>query len=59
MPGFMMIARELLNKNPNPTLEEIKDGLSGNLCRCGCYPAIAQATLHAAEKIRDRKAVAK
>ena len=51
-PGFVMTARAFLNENPNPTLEQIKEALSGNICRCGCYAAIAQAVLHAAEKIR-------
>lgn len=46
-PGFVMTTKALLNENPKPTLTEIKDGLSGNLCRCGCYPAIAQAALKA------------
>jgi len=45
-----MTAKGLLSENPDPTLEEVKEGLSGNLCRCGCYPAIAQATLRAAKK---------
>ncbi|MCU0486310.1 MAG: (2Fe-2S)-binding protein [Anaerolineales bacterium] len=56
-PGFVMAAHGLLNENPNPTLEEVKEGLSGNLCRCGCYPALAQAVLHAAEKMREGSAV--
>jgi aerobic carbon-monoxide dehydrogenase small subunit len=50
-PGFVMSARALLNENPTPTLEEAKEALSGNLCRCGCYAGIAQAVMHAAEKI--------
>ena len=58
-PGFVMTVKGFLNENPTPTLEEVKDALSGNLCRCGCYPAIAQATLHAAKKIQDRMAVEK
>ena len=53
-PGFVMAAHGLLQENPDPTLEEIKEGLSGNLCRCGCYQGIAQAVLHAAEKLQDR-----
>ena len=53
-PGFVMAAHGLLRENPDPTLEEIKEGLSGNLCRCGSYPGIAQAVLHAAEKLRER-----
>jgi aerobic-type carbon monoxide dehydrogenase small subunit (CoxS/CutS family) len=53
-PGFVMAAKALLLENPDPTLEEVKEGLSGNLCRCGCYPAIARATLRAAEKGKER-----
>jgi carbon-monoxide dehydrogenase small subunit len=51
-PGFVMAAKGLLNENPSPTLEEVKEALSGNLCRCGCYAAIAQAVLRAAEAMR-------
>jgi aerobic carbon-monoxide dehydrogenase small subunit len=54
-PGFVMTARALLNENPSPTLEEVKEALSGNLCRCGCYAGIAMAVGHAAEKIAARK----
>jgi len=53
-PGFVMTAKALLDANPNPTLDEIKEALSGNICRCGCYTAIAQAVLHASEKISKR-----
>jgi aerobic-type carbon monoxide dehydrogenase small subunit (CoxS/CutS family) len=53
-PGFVMATKALLMENPDPTLDEVKDGLAGNLCRCGCYAAIAQAALHAAELMRDR-----
>jgi len=54
-PGFVMAAKALLMENPNPTLDEVKEALSGNICRCGCYPAIARAVLHAAEKMAERK----
>lgn len=50
-PGFVMTARAFLDENPAPTLDEVKEALSGNLCRCGCYAAIAQAVLHASQKI--------
>jgi len=50
-PGFVMTTRALLNENPAPTLDEVKEALSGNLCRCGCYAGIAMAVQHAAEKI--------
>ncbi len=53
-PGFVMSARALLNENPSPTLDEVKEALSGNLCRCGCYAGIAMAVKHAAEKIAAR-----
>jgi aerobic-type carbon monoxide dehydrogenase small subunit (CoxS/CutS family) len=53
-PGFVMAAKALLMENPNPTLQEVKEALSGNICRCGCYAAIARAVLHAAEKIAKR-----
>jgi carbon-monoxide dehydrogenase small subunit len=54
-PGFVMSARGLLDENPNPTLAEIKEALSGNLCRCGCYAGIARAVQRAAEKIAGRR----
>jgi len=50
-PGFVMTAKALLDANPTPTLDEVKEALSGNVCRCGCYTAVAQAVLHASEKI--------
>jgi carbon-monoxide dehydrogenase small subunit len=53
-PGFVMTARALLNDNPAPTPAEIKEALSGNICRCGCYAGIARAVEHAAEKIASR-----
>jgi carbon-monoxide dehydrogenase small subunit len=53
-PGFVMTAKALLDANPRPTLDEVKEALSGNVCRCGCYTAIAQAVLHASEKLSTR-----
>jgi aerobic carbon-monoxide dehydrogenase small subunit len=53
-PGFVMTTRAFLNENPTPTLDEVKEALSGNLCRCGCYAGIAMAVLHASEKIAKR-----
>ncbi|MHC4986833.1 MAG: (2Fe-2S)-binding protein [Planctomycetota bacterium] len=46
-PGLIVAARALLNENPKPTLDEIKRGLSGNLCRCGAYTNILNAVLDA------------
>jgi aerobic-type carbon monoxide dehydrogenase small subunit (CoxS/CutS family) len=54
-PGFVMTAKALLAENPRPTLEQIKEELSGNICRCGCYSGIAQAVLHAAEKLATKE----
>ena len=42
-PGLVMSATALLHNNPNPNLDEIKEGLSGNLCRCGTYPKVFEA----------------
>lgn len=43
IPGMLVAARYLLTCNPNPTVEEIKEGLAGNLCRCGGYSRIIKA----------------
>lgn len=50
-PGQIMAAYALLLKYPNPTEEQIKAGLSGNLCRCAAYPKIIEAVKTAARKI--------
>lgn len=49
-PGMIMAAESLLSKNPHPTDDEIKIGLSGNLCRCTGYQMIISAIREAAEK---------
>ena len=54
-PGFVMTSRALLNENPSPTLEEIKDALAGNICRCGCYAGIARAVQNASAKIMAKR----
>lgn len=51
-PGMMLRAIELLEKNPNPTEEEIRWGISGNLCRCTGYNNIVKAIQYAGAKIR-------
>jgi aerobic-type carbon monoxide dehydrogenase small subunit (CoxS/CutS family) len=51
-PGFVVTAKALLDRNPNPTLEEIKEAMVGNLCRCGTYPAHLKAITEAAEILR-------
>lgn len=50
-PGFVVSSVALLNENKKPTLEEIKDGLSGNTCRCGTYPFIFDAVETASNKM--------
>ncbi|RLE91255.1 MAG: (2Fe-2S)-binding protein [Thermoprotei archaeon] len=51
-PGVIMAMKHLLDKNPNPTEEEIREALSGNLCRCGSYLRFIKAAKLAAEYIR-------
>jgi carbon-monoxide dehydrogenase small subunit len=52
-PGMMIASVELLRKNPNPTEDEIRRGISGNLCRCTGYTKIVEAVQYAAEKMRQ------
>ena len=49
-PGFVVASTALLRKHPKPTLEEIKAGLAGNLCRCGTYSRIFEAVQKAAKQ---------
>ena len=49
IPGHVMAAQYLLSRNPHPTLAEVREGLSGNLCRCGAYIQICEAVLAASE----------
>ena len=49
-PGQIMAAKALLIENPNPTRDQIAEWLSGNICRCGAYGAIAQSILEAARE---------
>ena len=52
-PGFVVAAKAFLDQNPSPTHEEIQEGLSGNVCRCGTYPFIFDAVKTASEKLGD------
>lgn len=52
-PGMMMAGVALLQKNPDPTEEEIRIGISGNLCRCTGYVKIVEAIQYAAQKLRE------
>lgn len=49
-PGFVMACKAFLDKNPNPSIEQVRKGLGGNLCRCGTYVGITQAVLQTAKK---------
>lgn len=52
-PGMLMRSYRFLQENPNPTEKEIREGISGNLCRCTGYQNIVKAVQHAAEKLND------
>ena len=51
-PGILMTSRALLNENPHPTEEEVKEALSGNFCRCVSHYHVVRAVLSAAERGR-------
>ena len=51
-PAQILAAKHLLDRNPNPTEDEVRDALSGVLCRCTGYIKPVQAVIQAAEKIR-------
>jgi len=54
-PGMIMAATDLLAQNPNPTDDEIRHGLEGNLCRCTGYHNIVRAVQYAAAKMRGEQ----
>ena len=53
-PGMMLAAKALLERNPNPTEDDVRWALSGNICRCTGYQNIVKAVLWAAEKMREQ-----
>ena len=55
-PGFLVAAKALLEKNPNPTETEVRYWLAGNLCRCTGYDKIIRAVMDAAEHMRKQPA---
>jgi len=55
-PGMMLAAKALLDENPDPTEDEVRWALSGNLCRCTGYQNIVKSVLWAAEKLRSQSA---
>jgi len=54
-PGFVVAAKAFLDHNPNPTEEDVKEGLGGNLCRCGTYMGVRKAVLEAAKNLPARR----
>jgi xanthine dehydrogenase YagT iron-sulfur-binding subunit len=51
-PGFVTACKAFLDKNPNPTLDEVRRGLDGNICRCGTYIGVLEAALAAAKAMK-------
>ncbi len=58
-PGMIVAAAQLLERNPDPSEEEIRHGIEGNLCRCTGYQHIVQAIQCAAKKMQTKSAVAR
>jgi carbon-monoxide dehydrogenase small subunit len=54
-PGFLVAAKALLDNNPDPTVEEIRYALAGNLCRCTGYDKIVRAVQAAGKEMRKKK----
>jgi carbon-monoxide dehydrogenase small subunit len=52
VPGIILTGKALLDENPNPTEQEIKEALAGNLCRCGNYQRMTECLLVAADVMR-------
>lgn len=53
-PGFIMVTKGLLDRNPHPTEEEAKKAISGNLCRCTGYQKIVDAIMELSQKMEER-----
>ena len=51
-PGMQKSAKDLLDKNPDPSIHEVRDALSGNLCRCTGYTKIIEAVIDAGRVMR-------
>ena len=51
-PGMLMRAKEILANNPNPTADEVREGIAGNLCRCTGYQFIVDSVLDAADRMK-------
>ncbi len=53
-PGMLMRAKEILDENPSPTAEEVREAIAGNLCRCTGYQFIIESILAAADRVPAR-----
>jgi len=53
--GFVMAAKGFLDEHPNPTMDDVKHGLGGNLCRCGTYMGVRKAVIEAAANMKGAK----
>jgi xanthine dehydrogenase YagT iron-sulfur-binding subunit len=51
-PGFVVAAKAFLDRNPKPSYEQVKSGMSGNLCRCGTYVGVRKAVVDAGAKLK-------
>ena len=58
-PGMIITAAQIIERNPDPSEEEIRHGLEGNLCRCTGYQHIVEAVQYAAKKTKSKSAVAR
>jgi xanthine dehydrogenase YagT iron-sulfur-binding subunit len=52
-PGMLMSCKALLDHNSNPTIDDVRGAVSGNLCRCGTYPHVFEATIAAASQLKN------
>jgi carbon-monoxide dehydrogenase small subunit len=54
-PGMLLTAKEFLERNPDPTEQEVREAVSGNLCRCTGYMGIVKSVMRAAEVMREEQ----
>jgi aerobic carbon-monoxide dehydrogenase small subunit len=54
-PGMLLTAKEFLDHNPTPTEDEVREAISGNLCRCTGYMGIVRSIMHAADALREAR----
>lgn len=54
-PGFLVTSKALLDRNPDPSEEEIREALGGNICRCATYPEHLKAVKEAAERLKGER----